>query len=445
MYNRPLTLFFLIIILILLICLGFTSCGRGKKAEDTVKKDEWQGVISLWDFPRWPNKNGNRFGWIEKKIWEFEKNHPGVFIHLRRLKWEYGMIELTAAASSGTSPDIAPVASDYYFILSGYLEPVDKFISKDDMMKYDKKAIDAVTYDGKIYGFPWFMSTYGLFLNREVFESRDVPLPKDGDWSYDQFVECLQKLTYKKDKKGGHDRYGFNLFLSPGNYQIYGFLTMDGAKIFDENGNFVLNTQEGVSALAKVVDLNIKYKAVPEGEYGLKDEKDVWADFAEKRTIAVYPAASWAVKTLKNSIDAGSGFEFEVCSYPEGKVRPVNFTLVSGYAVFKQQDEGKKEICAEFLKFITSEKEQEALADYGVFPVNVTSQQKLLEDDPHMLKMKELLDFSQGPPKLKNWHKIDEILISHVRLALIGKKTAEQALDDMAREIEVVKSEGRTE
>ncbi len=92
-----------------------------------------------------------------------------------------------------------------------------------------------------------------------------------------------------------------------------------------------------------------------------------------------------------------------------------------------------------------SEKEQEALADYGVFPVYVVSQNKLLEDDPHMLKMKEILDFSQSPPKLKNWHKIDEILISHVRLALMGKKTAEQALADVARDIEVIKSESISE
>jgi multiple sugar transport system substrate-binding protein len=440
MNDRPFTLFFLII-LILLICLCSSSCGRRLK-EDS-KNEEWQGVISLWDFPRWPDKNGNRFGWIEKKISEFEKNHPGVFIHLRRLKWEYGIIELTAAASAGAYPDIAPVASNYDFILGGHIEPVDDFITADDIARYDPKAIDGVTYDGKIYGFPWFMSTYGLFLNKELFDSKDVPLPTDGNWTYDHFVECLQRLTYKRDKKGYQDQYGFNVFLSPDNYQIYGFLTMDGAEVFDENGNFLLNTQEGLSALTKVIDLNTKFKVVPEGEYGLKEEKDVWADFAEKRKIAVFPAASWAIKTLKNSIDARNGFEFEVCSFPEGKAKPVNRTLVSGYAIFKQQDEGKRKICAKFLKYITSEEEQGALADYGVIPVYVTCQQKLFENDSHMLKMKEILDSSQCPPKVKNQRKLDEILISNVRLALTGKKTPEQALDDIKKEIEMVKQKGK--
>ena len=55
--------------------------------------------------------------------------------------------------------------------------------------------------------------------------------------------------------------------------------------------------------------------------------------------------------------------------YPTGESNPSGFTLVSGYGIFKQENEAKKKICAKFLKYITSEAEQEVLEEYGVFPV----------------------------------------------------------------------------
>ena len=124
--------------------------------------EKWQGIITLWDFPRWPDKSGDPFGWIKNKILEFEKEHPGVFIHLRSLKWEYGLIELRAAATSGTNPDIAPIAADCDFILKGYLEPVDEYFLPEELEKYEPKALEAVSYQERIYGFPWFMTTHGL-------------------------------------------------------------------------------------------------------------------------------------------------------------------------------------------------------------------------------------------------------------------------------------------
>jgi multiple sugar transport system substrate-binding protein len=422
--------------LMLLSAVYFTACGINKQDVKEETEETWKGVITLWDFPRWPDKNGNRFGWIEKKIAEFERSHPGVFIHLRKLKWEYGMIELRAATSTGTYPDMAPVASDFDFIAGGYLEPLDEFFSESELSRYDPKALEAVTYQGRIYGYPWFMTTHGLFLNLDSFKARGAAIPEEGRWTYDEFVQALQKLTYetKRDKKV---YYGFNLYLSPGSYQIWGFLTMDGAKIFDEDGNFALNSLEGVSALSKMVDLAAKYRVVPEEEYGAIDENAVWGDFAEKRKIAVYPAGSWAVKILADRQKAEKGFEFEVAHYPKGQKEPLNFALVSGYAIFKRGDNTKKAVCAEFLRFITSEKEQEALADYGVFPARIEAQQKVVSD-PYMKRMKEILDASQVTPKIENWHKVDEAVTAQVRQALLRKKTPSQALEDAAREVEKI-------
>jgi len=433
MYRRPNILFLCTLLIVVIgasICF-IAACGTGKKEVKNDSEDTWQGVITLWDFPRWPDKNGNRFAWIQKKIKEFEGAHPGVFIHFRPLKWEYGHIELRAAAAAGTNPDIAPVASDYDFISGGYLEPVDEYFSAEELAKYDPRAIESVKFNERFYGFPWFMTTYGLFINRELFAARDIDIPEDGQWTYDEFVSALQQVTSngKKNKS-----YGFNLFLSPGNYQVWGFLTMDGAKIFDEYGNFALNSPEGVSALTKLVDLAAKYQVVPSGEFGNLEETKVWGDFSEKQRIAVYPAGTWAIKVLRDRYESGKGFEFDIMHYPKGKAEPFAFAQVSGYAIFKQQDERKKDMCAEFIKFITSEEEQASLENYGVFPVYTEALKKSTED-PMMKKMKEILDMSESLPKVKNWHKVEEELSAQIRLALLSQKTPAQALEDAEKNI----------
>ncbi|MDD4568544.1 MAG: sugar ABC transporter substrate-binding protein [Tepidanaerobacteraceae bacterium] len=438
MHRRPFVLFFCYIFLMTMVITGLipSGCSVEKNAESD-PEDVWQGIITLWDFPRWPDKSGNRFVWIEKKIKEFEKAHPGVFIHLRPLKWGYGLIELRAAAAAGTYPDIAPLVSQNDFILEGYLEPVDEFFKPDDLKKYEPRAIEAVTYQGQIYGFPWFMTTYGLFLNKDIFNARNATLPQNGSWSYDEFVQALQKVTYDKNVDGKIDYYGFNLFLSPASYQIWAFLTMDGAKIFDEQNNFMLNTPEGVSALTKLVNLEAKYKLVPTEEYGTLEETKVWDDFCEKQKIAVYPAGPWAIKVLRDRYDSGNGFEFDLVNYPKGESNPSGFVLVSGYAIFKQENEAKKAICADFLKFITSEDEQGELDKYSVFPVYTELVEKTI-NDPLMKRMKEILDTSVNLPKIRNWNKIDEEVIAQIRLALLSQKSPSEALEDAAKAVEII-------
>lgn len=435
MRRRPFILFLCTVLCAVTVLSGLlTGCGEGKKQTKDGTEAAWQGVITFWDFPRWPDKSGNRLGWIQNKIDEFEKSHPGVFIHLRPLKWEYGLIELQAAAAAGTYPDIAPVASDYDFIIEGHLEPVDEYFTPDELKRYEPRALEAVTYQDRIYGFPWFITTYGLFLNKEVFYARNAIIPENGSWTYDEFVQALQKVTYRSDKT---DYYGFNLFLSPGSLQIWGFLTMDGAKIFDEQGNFALNTPQGISALTKLADLEAKYKVVSPKEYGTLEETRVWGDFCEEQKIAVYPAGPWAIKILNNRYKTGEGFEFDLAHYPKGDGTPSVFAQVSGYAIFKQQDVKKKALCAEFLKYITSENEQAALADYGVFPVYTKALEKTV-DNPMIKRMKEILDTAENLPKVRKWHKIDEVVIAQIRMALLSQKTPAQALEDASKAVEAI-------
>ncbi len=57
-------------------------------------------------------------------------------------------------------------------------------------------AVANFTLDGKLYGLPSLMNTYGYFYNADLFTAAKLPLPKVG-WTYPQFFNAASKLTVK--------------------------------------------------------------------------------------------------------------------------------------------------------------------------------------------------------------------------------------------------------
>ncbi|KXG78098.1 type 2 periplasmic-binding domain-containing protein [Thermotalea metallivorans] len=94
-------------------------------------------------------------------------------------------------------PDIAPVATDFSVIDRDVLEPVDEYLTREELEDYKVQALNAVRYKGKIWWFPWMMTTYTMLLNLDLFHEKGVDPPKDGNWTYDEFMETIEHLHLK--------------------------------------------------------------------------------------------------------------------------------------------------------------------------------------------------------------------------------------------------------
>jgi len=406
-----------------------------KSQEPVHKKSEWTGVITLWDYPRLDIKTGARYSWIKKKIRQFEKQNPGVYIEFRELDWKEGPTFLKAAAKTGANPDIAPVGSDYYFMSKGYLEELDSYISLEDKSDFIGSVLDTATYNGKLYGLPWMMTGYTMLLNTDIFSERNVNIPANGEWTYEQFVEALKLLTYDTNSKGGPDVFGFNSFVEPGYYNTFGLIMSDGAQIIDEaTGKYVFNTPEALSGLNKLCDLKFKHKVVHPG-FGTMNENQAWTTFLKGET-AVYIGGSWAVPVLRNT-QGTNGINFTVAQYPTGKSDvPLSISSTTcSYGVFRQKDEGKRKVCVDFIKFLTSAETQNELMDFGYFPVR-KSGKHLYENDKEMYTIQQSLNFAEHLPRVEDWSEIDLILQTKIKEALQGSISTEQALKDAEKLIE---------
>lgn len=400
---------------------------------------QWKGVIKVWDFPRLNIKTGSRYGWINEKIKRFERENPGVFIELEPISWEKGPLKLEVALQTGNLPDIAPVATDFTYIREDILEPLDAYFSKEELNKFKSQALRAVTYDGKLWGVPFMMTTYVMYLNLDMFRERGVEPPIDGNWTYDEFVEKMQKLTWDSDGDGEVDHFGFTSFIEPNYYNLWGIILSDGAHIIDEeSGKYVFYGEKAVKGLKKVVDLKDKYNVTPK-DFGLLGENEVWDMFNNKQNIAVYPTGSWAVNVLQKQYQSGKGFDFAVANYPIGDRRiPISLNnSVSAYGIFKQENKQKMEMCVKFLKFIIQEEYQRELEDLGVFPT-ISSIKDIYTTNPKMKRVEDCLSYTQVIPKHKKWKDIDRVLQNQIRLAIIGKKEPEEAIEEAKIQVEQI-------
>ncbi len=61
--------------------------GCNSDAEETGNAEEFKGKITIWDGPRWPDKDENKFHWLEAKIKEYEKENEGIEIDLVQVPW----------------------------------------------------------------------------------------------------------------------------------------------------------------------------------------------------------------------------------------------------------------------------------------------------------------------------------------------------------------------
>ena len=408
-----------------------------------VEKEEeaWRGVIRMWDFPRLDTTTGSRYGWIEDKIKRFEAKNPGVFIELTPIDWNKGPLKLEVGLETGKLPDIAPIGTDFLYMNDKTLEPLDSYFEDSEIKEFKDLAIKAVKNDGKTWGVPFMMTTYGMYINLDLFKEKDIEPPKDGNWTYDEFVEIAKKLTFDSDNDGKIDQYGFHSFIKPNYYNLWGMILSDDGKIVNEKDrSYAFYDKKAVSGVEKIVDLKNKYKVTPE-DFGVCNENKAWDMFSKEKKVAIYPAGSWGVKVLENLSKNGEGFDFTVVNYPTGDGgKPTSLNnSISAYGIFKQKDKEKLDTIVKFLKFLVEDETQKELEKLGVFSVK-NNIDEMYADNEHMKRIEESLKYTQTIPKHPKWKEIDRILQNQIRLAVIKEKTSKEALEEAKSQIEQILS-----
>lgn len=174
---------FLLLILVLIISVSLTTVGAAGKTE--VKVLTWW-LSAFYDY-------------LVEMEQEFEKQNPRIDIILQNFDGDL-MQNLPTRIAAGDIPDLVNLNNEsaltYY--QKGALEPLDFYLTKEDIAVYIDSLWNKTKFDGKFgYTFPWYASPQVMFINNEIFAKAGLDPVKDAPKTWED-MERVGKIIKEK-------------------------------------------------------------------------------------------------------------------------------------------------------------------------------------------------------------------------------------------------------
>lgn len=349
----------------LIPALLLSSCG-GKKETKAVN-------LKVWESDKGPDK------FIQEAGAAYTKANPNVTV-------EYVHVELGDAAGqialdgpAGVGPDLFAAPHDKLgeLVNSGHVAPT---VNPDKVKKQVLGACSqALTYEGKMYGYPVSAETYALFYNKDLIAEKDVPKT----W------EDLEKWT-KEFNAANPGKYGFIMDVGNSYYTIL-FTTSSGNRLFGPSGTDTTSTNINSDASIKGMEFFQSLRSTL--DVPAADVTTSMADAAfSSGKAAMHITGPWNIKPF---VDAGINFGVAALPALPGNTKPcASFSgtramFVSAYS--ENVEEASK--FAEFL--LTDEMQQLRFALTGAMPSINTK-----VDSPYIPGFLEQLDYAFPMPSI---------------------------------------------
>ncbi|MEY9213337.1 maltose ABC transporter substrate-binding protein [Thermobifida halotolerans] len=350
------------------VALLATACGGG---DDTAASEEDSGgTMVIWADPE---RTEVLIPYAEK----FGETH-GVTVEVESVPNEDLQENFVTAHQAGSPPDLVVGAHDWTgnLVRNGAVDPVQ--LPQDKADGFEQVALDALTFDGQLYGVPYAMENLVLFRNTD--------LAPDAPESIEELVEKGREL---KDAGEVEEILSLQVGAEGDAYHIYPLYTSAGGYLFgrDDEGNLDpsdlgVGTESSVEAFERIAELG------EEGEGALKrsiDSQNAGPLFNEGQS-AFYVSGPWAISDMKTA-----GIPYEISPVPgfaDGEeARP----FIGVQAFFVASSGANKVFAQEFVTNYVAEPEL-AVALYEADPrppALTAALETVAESDPDLARIVE--------------------------------------------------------
>lgn len=323
---------------LLLIGLVFAGCGNTDKKADTSGKVEIK-------FAFWGDTLEKES--IEKLVGKFNDSNDKIHVTAQQIAYDNYMEKLNTQASTKTLPDIGYMleTSTSEWGKSGQLVDLSELYQSGGVFE-DKIEESRYQYsDGKIYGSPAGPGMLTLFYSKKYFDENNIDLPPanvDQAWTWEEFVEILQKLTVDRNglhpNESGFDKknvktYGITNFAGLGYESL---LKSNGGGIVSEDGKQILiGKQESIDALEKIQDLMYTYHVMPEPSQASTIPSTDTAMLTDR--VAMSITGSWDLRGLGEAVEK-KGLELGMGVLPKMGDKVVQMNFGPPIVVFKNDN-----------------------------------------------------------------------------------------------------------
>ncbi|MGZ4164825.1 MAG: ABC transporter substrate-binding protein [Tumebacillaceae bacterium] len=355
----------------------------------------------------------------------FNHLHPDTPVELDFIPWDQAHDKLVTAVSAGAGPDVSTVGGRWTAELAamGALEPLDQYINADYKKDFVDSAWASTQWRGKTWGIPQAFTTSGLYYRTDWL--------REAGYNHPPKTWAEFKVLAKKETTRAH--YGFGLVGDPSMETTMfwvPFLWQNGGDILNANHTkAVFNSPAGVEALQFYVDLYRTDQSAPSGSLSVK-RNDSQTEF----TNGVVGMTTTGPVFLHNIKQDKPDLPFQVAPYPVGKVA-ANLALTD-HIVMLQSAKHKTAAWA-WIDYVTNTENARAWNELiGFIPYRKSGLQSAASThDANFNTLLAETTHSRAYPTLPEWPQIDDAIAQAVNIALTGKKSPKEALDDAAEKV----------
>ncbi len=315
---------------------------------------------------------------------------------------------------------------------AGYLTPLDDYIEATPDYNYEDfvgplREIGEV--DGQILGVPYYNYALGLIVRQDVFDEKGLDVPAD----LDTYLQTIKDLTDPEN-----DFYGAAMQPQRG-YKIFeewkNWLYAAGGNLLDEQGNVIINNEAGVRALEMYIDAY--NNAAPPNSLN-------WGFDEALRTMAAGQAATmlsynWMLPTLNNPEGPAGELagNFQLYEVPGGKA------VLGAWHWAIPHNAANKDAAWKFISWLTSPAVDKERVIMGGAPIrtSVITDPEVWEKgfgEQYYATVLSILEDAEPLARGERAEEIIEVVGTELNAAVAGQKTAKQALDDAASQVEEI-------
>ncbi len=300
----------------------------------------------------------------EKVIKAFEASHPNIKVKYNLVPWDAYWQKAAAMTAGGVTFDVMWMNLDNlpFYVSQGALEGLT-------LTPAESKVVPAAmiapyrTKEGKVYGIPLGPQAVSVYVNRELFKKRGVPLPTKA-WTWDQMVSAAKKLTYTE---GGKKYWGINgqdlqIDLEYGTSFLY---TFGGSSPIKRTATgYASNLDASFKSTAqRLYDLVYKDKVAP----SVKEVTQAGYQIFLAGQLGIYIEGTWMTGVLNGN----PKLDWAFAPFPTLKAGDKPRVSTSAHALVIPKGAKEKVAALAFAKYVTTDASaQNLIATNGALATN---------------------------------------------------------------------------
>lgn len=352
------------ILLALSLCVLFmgASCETQKKQE-----------LTVWESNNGPDK------FIEEAGKAFTAKNPSITIKYINVELGDASSQIALDGPAGVGPDLFAAPHDKLgeLVSGGHVLPTEN--PSDIKNQVLGACSTALTYNGKMYGYPVSAETYALFYNKALIKESEVPK------TWEELAAYARKFNSANSGK-----YGFIMDVGNSYYTII-FTTSEGNRLFGPSGTDTTHTNINSPASVKGMKFFQSLRSalnVPSADL----TTSVCDTAFSAGNAALYITGLWNILPFETA-----GLDFGVAPLPSlpGNSGP-SASFSGTRAMFVSAYSDQPEIAAQFAQFLVSEEMQQLRFKItGALPAINTK-----VDSPYMSGFLTQLDYAFPMPSI---------------------------------------------